>query len=153
MTTTSDRTQKYATEMNRSEFESWATGFILFGVGEGTPLKTIVAQVCSQAAGNKLWGGGKPVEKEYDLSFLTGMSPRHAVLHFLWVNRKISSTVPVDDIVHFVFDHVKTEAKDKNKSIRNAILSLKIQEMVSLGKGCASLTKKGAALVSGLRGE
>lgn len=54
-----DRTEKSATEMTFNEFTAWATGYILFGIGEGTSLKTLVHVVVDQAARNTIFGGGK----------------------------------------------------------------------------------------------
>lgn len=54
-----DRTKKTAPEMDFDEFITWATGYILFGIGEGQKLRDVVWFVCNQAAQNKVWGGQK----------------------------------------------------------------------------------------------
>ena len=54
-----DRTQKFATEMDFNEFVTWATGYILFGIGEGSKLKDLVHTVVNQAMMNEVFGGKK----------------------------------------------------------------------------------------------
>lgn len=54
-----DRTAKYATEMEQHEFTVWATGYVLFAIGEGTPLRSAIEMVVNQAASNKVFGGAK----------------------------------------------------------------------------------------------
>lgn len=54
-----DRTQKYAIEMDYNEFITWATGYILFGIGEGRTLREIVSTIVNQAAQNEVFSGGK----------------------------------------------------------------------------------------------
>lgn len=47
-------------EMEFDEFVKWATSHIIFGIGEGTKLKSLVYIICNQAALNKIFGGMKP---------------------------------------------------------------------------------------------
>lgn len=53
-----DRNQKTVLEMDFDEFHSWATGYVLFAIGEGTSLRDAMLTVCDQSARNKVWGGG-----------------------------------------------------------------------------------------------
>ena len=58
-----DRTQKFATEMDQTEFVAWACGSILFGIGEGKTLQSIMWLIVNQAANNEVWGGAKKGKK------------------------------------------------------------------------------------------
>ncbi len=62
-----DRTQKTALEMNFNEFVSWATAFIIFGIGEGTKLKDLVCTIIDHAVRNKVFGGDRPQERFFVL--------------------------------------------------------------------------------------
>lgn len=57
-----DRTQKSTDEMTFDEFVSWATGYVLFGIGDGTKLRELIFVVVNQSALNKVWGGQKVKE-------------------------------------------------------------------------------------------
>lgn len=62
MTDNRDRTAKPATEMTFNEFRAWATGYVLFGIGEGTALQTLMHTVVDQASRNIHFGRGtKPL--------------------------------------------------------------------------------------------
>lgn len=54
-----DRTQKTALEMDFNEFVTWATAFILFGIGEGRSLRELVWNVLNHAVRNEVFGKGK----------------------------------------------------------------------------------------------
>lgn len=45
--------------MDVNEFVAWATGYILFGIGEGRSLKELIHTIAVQAASNKVFGGSK----------------------------------------------------------------------------------------------
>ena len=49
--------EKLATEMDFNEFVTWATSYILFGIGEGRKLKDLVHTVVDHAARNEVFGG------------------------------------------------------------------------------------------------
>lgn len=53
---TKDRTEKNALEMDFNEFVTWATGYILFGIGEGQKLRDLVRIVVDHAARNPNFG-------------------------------------------------------------------------------------------------
>lgn len=46
-------TQTPATELSQHDFISWATSHIMFGLGDGQPLRTLVWTVVTQAGQNK----------------------------------------------------------------------------------------------------
>ena len=50
------RHEKTALEMDFDEFVSWATSYILFGIGEGQSLRDLVRTVLDHAARNKVFG-------------------------------------------------------------------------------------------------
>jgi hypothetical protein len=47
-----DRTQQTALEMDFHDFTTWATAYILFGIGEGRSLKDLVFTVVDHASRN-----------------------------------------------------------------------------------------------------
>lgn len=143
-----DRTQKYATEMTMQEFESWATGYIIFGIGDGTSLKSLVETIVNQAAGNTEWGGSKPLPRGDDLSAINGMGPRSGVLYFLWASRKIQTWIAVADVIHWTCDRVETKA-DPPRSIKAAIRSLEKSGLVTVSNNMVGLSQKGIRLVKG----
>lgn len=51
---------KSTDEMDFNEFVNWATGYIVFGIGEGTRLRELVWCVCNRAMLNEVFGGRKP---------------------------------------------------------------------------------------------
>jgi hypothetical protein len=53
---TKDRTAKAATEMNFDEFVTWATGYLIFGIGEGNKLRNLMHTIVNQAAQNPHFG-------------------------------------------------------------------------------------------------
>lgn len=53
-----DKIQKITLELDFDEFHSWATGYVLFAIGEGKTLRDAMLTVCDHAARNKVWGGG-----------------------------------------------------------------------------------------------
>jgi len=55
----SDPTTKLAIDMDFREFNAWATGTILLGIGEGKPLKDLVWLITNQQTKNKVFGGEK----------------------------------------------------------------------------------------------
>lgn len=144
-----DRTQKYAIDMDLAEFEAWSVGYITFGIGEGTSLRSCVAMIISQAAQNRVWGGAKPQPRD-DLDSLDGLCPRAAVMGFLWLNRNIQCPCQIDDTVQFLYDRVKTSAKDKCKAIREAIRRLRNDGLVTITNGeWVGLSNKGLSLLRG----
>lgn len=58
---TKDRTQKTADELEFKEFVTWATSYILFGIGEGDKLRNLVHVVVD--ARNKVFGGYANIKK------------------------------------------------------------------------------------------
>lgn len=50
---------KPAIKMTFDKFHSWATGYVLFAIGEGESLRDAMRVVCNQAAMNDVWGGAK----------------------------------------------------------------------------------------------
>tara|TARA_Y100000310_G_scaffold308553_1_gene351774 strand:+ start:5963 stop:6181 length:219 start_codon:yes stop_codon:yes gene_type:complete len=48
--------QKSPIEMDFNEFKAWATGYILFGIGEGQTLKSLIHTIVDQAARNEKFG-------------------------------------------------------------------------------------------------
>jgi len=59
-----DRTEKTALEMDFNEFVTWATGFILFGIGEGRSLRELVHTVVDHAARNPNFGVPRNEQRE-----------------------------------------------------------------------------------------
>ena len=60
-----DRTQKTTDEMTFNEFKTWAAGYILFGIGEGASLQSLVHTIINATARNKVFGGDKPKDLWY----------------------------------------------------------------------------------------
>lgn len=142
-----DRTQKYATEMTIDEFEAWAAGFILFGIGEGKSLQSLVSLVVNQAASNKVFGGLQLKQRE-ELDSLKGMNPRAAVLGFLWLMRHCGPA-DMEYIIHCTFDAVATKAKDKAKAIRSTVHRLHDSGFVVCTNDLYGLSNKGLSLIGG----
>lgn len=49
---------KTALDMEFDEFVRWATGYVLMGIGGGTPLKELMDTVIDHACRNKIFGKG-----------------------------------------------------------------------------------------------
>ena len=46
-------------DMTFNEFCDWACGYILIGIGSGTPLRTLMHTIINGTAMNKVFGGCK----------------------------------------------------------------------------------------------
>lgn len=90
-------------DLSFKEFKDWACGYILFGIGAGTSLQTLMYTVIDQTARNKIWGGQrdqKPEPKpEFKLQSLDEIEKQH-ILFTLdclnWNKSKASETLGIE---------------------------------------------------------